>query len=72
MIDASAFFELWKFDETPAYEQGMGLAREFLVACGHAVEKVGISDTFTLRAEMNFRFSRYAAHRETCDRCNEL
>jgi predicted secreted protein len=49
----------------------MELARSFLEACSDAVDKVGTAETVTLRADFNFRYSKFAAHYASCPKCGE-
>lgn len=71
-MDTNALLDLWKTDEIPACDVGMILAKEYLTSCVNAVEWGSIAPTTTLRAEFNFRFSRYIAHCEKCEKCEEL
>jgi hypothetical protein len=64
--------EYWKIEDIPACDEGMELARLFLESCARAVEVVSFADTLTLRADFHFRFSKYAAHRADCEKCNEV
>lgn len=66
-----ALLELWNLEDIPACDEGMELAKSFLVSCGEAVEKADAVDTITLRSQFDFRFNRYAAHRAICPKCNE-
>ena len=70
-MDAEALLKLWKLVDMPACDEGMELARAFLASCGQAVEKADAFDRLRLRAESDFRFSRYTTHRVICPKCNE-
>jgi hypothetical protein len=37
-MDTNALLDLWKDDEIPACDEGMILAKEYLVSCGNAVQ----------------------------------
>jgi hypothetical protein len=63
---------LWDRHHIPACDEGMELARLFLISCGNAVDRVDVDELSGIRSEFNFRFSRYATHRATCKKCNEV
>jgi hypothetical protein len=71
VVDESKLMALWNLDEIPACDEGVKLASEFLTACSRAVEQVGVVESFSLRSDFHFKFSKYAAHYEGCDKCNE-
>lgn len=58
-------------ENVSACDEGLKLAVDFLQSCRHAIERVGLEQTIMLRADFHFQFSRYAAHYEGCDKCNE-
>jgi hypothetical protein len=72
MINTKALLSLWKVDQIPACDEGMELAREFLIACVRGVDRISVEDTLALRSDFIFRYSRFALHRETCPKCNEV
>jgi hypothetical protein len=71
-MDTNALIAPWKTDEIPACDESMILAQEYLTSCGNAVAWVRIHKSITLRAEFNFRFSRYVAHCAKCEKCHEV
>jgi hypothetical protein len=69
--DAEALLSLFYTDEIPTCDEGAELVKGYLASCGNAVRWACIAQTATLRAEFNIRFSRYVAHCETCEICNQ-
>lgn len=72
VVDELKLMALWNLDEIPACEEGVKLASEFLTACSRAVEQIGVAETFSLRSDFHFKFSKYAAHCAGCENCNEV
>jgi hypothetical protein len=58
-IDKEAFLSLWKLDELPACDEGMELARRFLLRAGEAVDKLDQTDVIATRNAL------IRAHKET-------
>jgi hypothetical protein len=71
-MDAEALLSLLQTEEIPICNEGAELVKGYLASCGNAVRWACIAQTATLRAEFNFRFSRYIAHCEKCEKCNEI
>jgi hypothetical protein len=71
-LNSAALLKLWDLEDLAACDEGMELAKAFLTSCGRALECVGHCNTLTLRSDFHFRFSQYVAHRESCDKCNEM
>ena len=65
-------FGIWNIENVPACDEGMKLAADFMTACLRGVERVGVKQTLTLRGDFHFQYSRFAAHYEGCDECNEV
>jgi hypothetical protein len=72
MITDEKTFGIRNIENVPACEEGVVLAADFMAACSRAVELVSIEEIFTLRSDFHFKFSKYAAHHEGCDKCNEV
>ena len=63
--------DVWNLDNVQACDEGIKLASEFMDACLRGVERVGIEQTLNLRGDFHSQYSRFAAHFEGCDKCNE-
>jgi hypothetical protein len=53
-IDPKALLKLWSLEEMPACDEGMELARSFLVSAGEAVSRVQNEDPEHLRMEVTY------------------
>ena len=71
-IDKEAFLALWKLDELPACEEGMDLARRFLLRAGEAVDKLDQTDVIATRNALIRAHKELTAHRAECPLCNEV
>jgi hypothetical protein len=64
--------DVWSLIDIPACDEGMKLAAIFMAACRQALAKVGVEQTVNLRGDFHFKYSKFAAHYEVCDRCSGL
>jgi len=71
-IDKQAFLSLWKLDELPACDEGMELARRFLLRAGEAVDKLDQSEVIATRNALIRAHKELTAHRSECPKCNEV
>jgi len=71
-IDKEAFLALWKLDELPACDEGMELARRFLVWAGEAVDKLDFDAVIAIRNGLIRAHKELVAHRAECPNCNEV
>jgi hypothetical protein len=71
-IDKQAFLSLWKLDELPACDEGMDLARRFLLRAGEAVDKLDQSEVIATRNALIRAHKELTAHRSECPKCNEV
>ena len=65
MMTQDILVELWKIEDIPACDDGMGLGHEFLKSCVTALD-TGSSANF------NARFENYNRHRKECEKCNDV
>ena len=72
VIDKEAFLALWKMDELPACDEGMELARRFLIRAGEAVDKLDEADVISTRNALIRAHKELVAHRSACPNCNEV
>jgi hypothetical protein len=70
-IDPKALLNLWSLEEMPACDEGMELARSFLVSAGEAVSRVQNEDPEHLRMEVNVQYDAFIRHCAECPKCNE-
>ena len=63
---------IWNIENVQACDQGKKLAADFMAACLRGVEMIALEQTLTLRGDFHFQYSRFAAHYEGCDKCNEV
>jgi hypothetical protein len=71
-IDRTQLLALWKLDELPACDEGMGLAARFLERAGEAVDK--LDDPTKIIAVRNALIRAHndlIEHRANCPHCNE-
>jgi hypothetical protein len=71
-IDKNAFLALWKLDELPSCDEGMELARRFLLRAGEAVDKIEQDDVIAMRNGLIRAHKELIAHRSECPNCNEV
>jgi hypothetical protein len=70
-IDRNALLNLWRLEDIPACDEGMQLARSFLISAGEAVSMVDIHDPEHLRMEFNVQYDAFVRHCAECPKCNE-
>jgi hypothetical protein len=71
-IDPKALLGLWRLEEMPACDEGMRLARSFLISAGEAVSMVDRQDPEHLRMEFNVQYDAFVRHCAECPKCNEV
>ena len=70
--DKDAFLALWKLDQLPACDEGMELARRFLLRAGEAVDQLDLDTVIATRNGLIRAHKELVAHRAECPNCNEV
>lgn len=71
-IDKDAFLASWKLDELPACDDGMELARRFLLRAGEAVDKLDQDSVIATRNALIRAHKELVEHRADRPNCNEV
>lgn len=70
-IDYEALLDLWDVRDIPACDEGMRLARSFLITCGEAVNWHGEENPVTRLAAIKADYLAMVEHKRRCEKCNE-
>jgi hypothetical protein len=70
-MDRDALLNLWRLEDIPACDEGLRLARSFLISAGEAVSQVNVNDPEHLRMEFNVQYDAFVRHCAECPKCNE-
>jgi hypothetical protein len=71
-MDHNKLLALWNTDDFPTCEEGMMLARAFLISCGEGVNRLGTEEPADRITDMTACYMALVEHGEGCDNCNEV
>jgi hypothetical protein len=71
IMDSTALLDVWKMNEIPACDEGMKLARVFLVSCGRALDRLGFEEPADRITEITSTYMALVEHGDGCDTCND-
>jgi hypothetical protein len=71
-MDHQNLLNLWKLEDMPACEEGMELARMFLITAGEGVDKLGTEEPADRITEINAAYMAMVNHGIGCDNCKEV
>jgi hypothetical protein len=61
----------WDFEQLPGCDEGIGLAKKFLIECRMAAYKLSIGDPTDQRFDFLCKYNALVRHRASCPECKE-
>ena len=71
-VQSEALLSFWDIENMPACDEGMELARRFLVVAGECVNTLGHGRTSTSRNDLLWTYNAMVNHSDKCAKCNEV